>query len=291
MQINIAFGINDKFCQHCACTIASVLANADENDDYHFFIIYDELSEENIKKFEKLKKIKPFIIDYIKIDISEFKKNVQSSNISTASFYRIKLFSMENIDKILYLDSDIIVRKDIKNLYSLDIENYCIAGAKDIIWQKLKRSYNLSKDSIYVNAGVLLINTEKTRNFDVLQKMKNFCKLHKQRQYGDQDIINYIFQENILEFDIKYNFCFPYYNEYDQDNYYEIAQDPFILHYITDNKPWKPGSTCFMKSEYFKYLKRTPYYKSFMEFFQIEEIANIFSRLDSIENKIKKLVD
>lgn len=291
MQINIGLGLNEKFSQHGACTIASVLANADDNDSYHFYVIYDYLSEETIGKFEKLKKIRPCDIEYIPIDVDNIKDFTQYSNISNACFFRIKLFELENVDKILYLDSDIIVRKNIKPLFSLNIEKYCIAGAKDIIWKTLKDKYNLSEKSIYINTGVLLINIKKTRKTNVLQKIKRFCELHKDKDYGDQDIINYIFQEQILEFDIKYNFCYPFQNEYKKEKYDRIAEDPYIIHYITNNKPWNPGSTCFMKSEYFKYLKRTPYYKNFVESFQIDEMSKLFSKLNAIENKINELTN
>ena len=284
MIINIGFGINDEFCQHCACAMASVLRNSDKSDEYNFYIVSEQLSDENINNLEKLKKIRDFNINYIPIDINEFEEISKLSLIDKSAFYRFKLFSLEEPDKILYLDSDVIVRKDIKSLYERDIEKYCIAGAKDIQWKSLKKDYSLSSKSIYINSGVMLINTKRTRKIDLQSKILEFAAKFKDMYYGDQDIINYIFQEKILDFDIKYNYSYPYINEYDDDYYNSRAKDPTIVHYITDEKPWKPGTTVYMKSEYFKYLKYTSYFKYFMPIYQIEE--NVF-----IINKLKEIME
>ena len=58
MQINIAFGINDNYIQHCCCTIASILSNANSDDEYKFFIINETLTDKNKLNLESLKKIK-----------------------------------------------------------------------------------------------------------------------------------------------------------------------------------------------------------------------------------------
>lgn len=289
MDINIGFGINNDFCQHCACSIASILANANPNDNYNFYIIYNEISEKNISNFYKLKRIKPFNIKFIHINPSEYTKYAKFSSVNQSSFFRFKLFSIKDVDKILYLDSDIIVRKDIKDLFSTNIDKYYIGGAKDILFESLKKQYNLSKNSIYINAGVLLINVKRTREVDMFEKVSAFNTLFKNYQYSDQDIINHAFQEQIAEFDITYNYCFPYKSEYNHDYYYSISQDPSIVHYISNNKPWEPASTCYMKSEYFKYLKLTPYYKDFIDIYRIEENIAILNKLNNLNNKFDNI--
>ena len=286
MQINIGFGINDEFCQHCACTMASILTNSDKNDDYKFFIVFDKLSEINKSKLTSLRKIRPFDIEFLHIEPSEYQDFARFSSMPASSFFRIKLFKLEEIDKILYIDSDTIVRKDLKEIYKINLSENYLAGAKDILHETLKKQYNLSKNSIYINAGVLLINTKKTREVDMLQKVSEFLALFKDSQYSDQDIINYSFQEKITEFDISYNFCFPYNCEYNKEYYYSIASDPSIIHFITNNKPWNPGSTCHKKSEYFKYLKLTPFYKDFIDEFKIDENVEILNKLNDIQNKL-----
>lgn len=290
VQINIGFGINNDFCQHCACTMASILANSDKNDNYTFYIVYDALSHSNRSKLKELKKIRPFNINFIKISASEYQKLAENTKVDSSSFFRLKLFSLDNIDKVLYLDSDIIVRKNIASVYDTIMGDCYIAGIKDILCETLKKKYGLSERSIYVNAGVLLINLNLTRTVDMYKNFSKFSKLFKDFRYSDQDVINYSFQEKIAEIDLRYNYCFPYRAEYDHDYYYSIADDPSVVHYISEGKPWMPGSTCYMKSEYFKYLKMTPYYDDFIDKYRIEEDVAIMQKLNEIDEKINRIL-
>ena len=68
------------------------------------------------------------------------------------------MFSIKEVDKILYLDSDIIVRHDIANLFSNNIDDYCIAGVEDIVGKLLIDRYKLSSTTTYLNSGVMLLN-------------------------------------------------------------------------------------------------------------------------------------
>lgn len=291
MQINIGFGINDKYCQHCAVTIASILANANDNDKYKFYIVYNKLSDENKTIIENLKNIKPFQVEYIKVEMSDFIDFAQYSKIDISSFFRIKLFTLEGVDKILYMDSDVIVRTDIGELYKQNLGSNYIGGAKDILWQTLKKRYKLTENSIYVNAGVLLINTKKARELDIPTLTKSFCDSFGNLEYSDQDVINYMCQEKIFEFDIRWNYCYPFVNEYEQQYYNSIASNPCCIHYITNNKPWNPGNNCFMKNEYFKYLKMTPFYKEVVDAYMLEEHSIILARLEVLNKKFDFMLE
>ena len=113
--------------------------------------------------------------------------------MNIASFYRFKFFNLEGVNKILYLDSDVIVRKDLHDLYKTDMETYSLAGVKDILHRSLKSRYNLPPNAIYINAGLLLIDVKKTKETNINQGIKNFVELYRHIPYSDQDIINYIF--------------------------------------------------------------------------------------------------
>ena len=288
MDINIGFAINDSYAQHCACAIASVLANADQEDKYSFWIVYDFLTEENKTKIKKLKKIKDFDINFIKINKEDFSLISKNTQTNPSHFFKLKFFNLKEINKILYLDSDVIVRKDIGALYETDMVDSYMAAVKDIGCKTVKKRLNLSKSSIYINSGVMLIDLEKTREIDISQKIDDFLYIYSKNNYGDQDVINYIFQEKIKELDIRYNCMFPYHNEYDDWNYYvQVSQDPVIIHYIATGKPWAAGVQCHLRSDYFKYLRLTPYYDEFIDLYRIEENSKIFSMLSEIKSMLK----
>jgi len=284
MEINICFGINDNYCQHCACTIASILYNSKPGDNYNFYIISDYISEVNKKNFESLKYLRNFKITYLIINPDEFKDLNTNNTLDTSTFFRFKAIELLQCDKVLYLDADIIVRKDIKELFETDVDGYFCAGVEDILNPFLKEKYKLSPTTLYINAGVMLINLKFCKEQNVSKRISEFLTSTWEMQWGDQDIINFIWQDGIKGVDLTWNCMYCYNNYYEDKNYYHrMAKNPAIVHYITGCKPWIPGASPHLKTEYFKYLKMTPWFDDFMLKYQLEENALILNKLDELK--------
>lgn len=287
MQINVCFGINDNYCQHCACTIASILYNSNPKDKYSFYIISDYISDMNKQKIKALNYLRKFDITYFEIDPSEYEH--VNKQLGPSSCFRFKAFDLLNFDKVIYLDSDIIVRKDIAELYNTNVDGYYCAGAEDICNVILKKKYSLSPTTLYINSGVMLINLNYCREHNVSKHISEFIQHpadwdEKGFNWGDQDVINYLWQDKIKGVDIKWNCMYNYNNSYtDKEYYHRVAKDPSIFHYITTNKPWLPGMRPHLKSEYFKYLKMTPWFQDYMFEYQLNENSLILSKLDEIK--------
>ena len=110
---------------------------------------------------------------------------------------------MVNENKILYLDSDIIVTKDISELYSTDVSDYYLAGVEDKLSHKMRDRVNLKDGEVYINSGVQLVNLAKFREDNIEPII--FETLRKKDTYTDQDVINDICRSKILQFPLKYN--------------------------------------------------------------------------------------
>lgn len=286
MQINICFGISDNYCQHCACTIASILYNSNPKDKYNFYIISGYISEMNKKNFEMLKHLRNFNITFLEVNVDEYLNLDVNNQLGPSSFFRFKAFELFDFDKIIYLDVDLIVRKDIAQLYETDIEGYYCAGAEDLVAPRKIKEYNLSPDTNYINAGVMLLNLKYCKENNVPEMLSDFLSQPWDRQWNDQDILNYLFQNKIKFVDIKWN-CTYYASMYkNQEYFHQMAKDPSIIHYIGYAKPWLAGMRPHLKSDYFKYLKMTPWFDDFMLGYQLEENSLILSRLDELKHLI-----
>ena len=117
--MNIFLTIDDNYTKYLAVTIASILYNLDKDDTVNFFILDGGISEYNKKRINNLKKIKDFNIEYIVIDRSKFDKIVSSSqaHISNETNYRFIISSLKpELDKCLFLDADLIIDGNIKEL-------------------------------------------------------------------------------------------------------------------------------------------------------------------------------
>ena len=80
-KIKIAFCINNCFAAPLAAAMSSILVNSNNDDEFEFFIISDDLSEKNCKKLNDLKNIKNFSIKFLKIKDSEFKDFLIQNNL------------------------------------------------------------------------------------------------------------------------------------------------------------------------------------------------------------------
>lgn len=145
-----------------------------------------------------------------------------------------------NLERILYLDADIVIKKDITDFYYQDFEGNCIVACEDRAnntdtGKKIKNKIGLPDNHIYINAGVLLLNLDLLRTGLSRQELVMKCIEYKDKLLlFDQDLINIIYQKKTKYADsLRYN-C-----QLDTDGNLptQNASDIYILHYA-GKKPW-----------------------------------------------------
>jgi lipopolysaccharide biosynthesis glycosyltransferase len=153
-----------------------------------------------------------------------------------------------DVDKVLYLDPDIIVNGSVKELYNLPMEDYYFAAASHtgaFLTTINHIRLDTEENSPYINSGVMLMNLEllrKEQNLDevfrFIEKRKNFMIL------PDQDIISSLYGSRIYGLDtFRYNMTEILYKKHSR---FEktltldwIRKHSVIIHYCGRNKPWK----------------------------------------------------
>lgn len=261
-SMHIFFAINNNYTQHVGVAITSILVN-NQDSFIHFYIISDGLIKKNKLKLSKLKKNwKNFDITYFNIDTDKFdalKLNI--SHISKQTYYRYLIPDLvPDLDKALYLDSDLIVNKNLSELWNTNINDFYTAGVKDTYIEKIKykEKIKFSTEDLYVNAGVLLLNLKKIREDNKIKELfENTKKFENIIEYQDQDIINITFKNKIKEISKNYNytFCDCLENELD------YIKNVTIIHFTGHKKPWNHYLNTGNPSEflYFKYLQLSPF--------------------------------
>lgn len=176
--------------------------------------IYLLLETDNIDDIPEIKKVvEKYPVELKLINFNNMiddlieKGNVNRDTIfSNFCFARLALPSIVEEDKVLYIDTDAIVLKDIYNVWRYDISNYYIAGCKD--YGVLRNGvYNeLEFTGKYVNSGFLIMNLKKIREDKVEEKWFNFIN-EKKLIYPDQDALNMVCQDNELYIPSMYNYA------------------------------------------------------------------------------------
>lgn len=170
--------------------------------------------------------------------------------LTRATYYRLFLPEIlpPSVEKVLYLDGDIIVRHSLLPLWETDMTDFAIGAVMDVcdgdirIYNRLKYPYTKG----YFNAGVLFINLAYWRDNNIVARLIDYIKNYPERiLQEDQDVLNYIFREQKILLPIKYNFQHGFLwkmPEYDglkyREEVMETRKDPVIVHF-TGDKPWK----------------------------------------------------
>ena len=158
---------------------------------------------------------------------------------------------MPDINKVIYLDCDVVVENSLVELFNTNLENNIIAGVLDARVHH-KRKWRKKK---YINAGMILFDLDKIRKENIEDQFLEYTKsnLHS-IQTGDQDIINFVLKDRIKIVDGLWNVQVSSFAS--RSNF---TNKPNIIHYISNDKPWIFGSCTHFKEKYFKYLQLTPW--------------------------------
>lgn len=253
--------------------IVSMLENAKDTTFYDVYI----LCTETINKEEK-DKLYTLTLQYKNLSISfiEMKdtfKNIPSTHehVTYVSAYKFLIPSLfPQFDKVIYLDTDIIVRKDLTELYNIDIKDNYIGGCI-VFYHHLKNRFKnqdilkIQSMDYYINAGVLLMNLKEIRK-DKIDK-KCISLLGSFNGSVDQHIFNKICYGRIFFLPLKYNLSQSALYFFDKKQVsifyclkeaYQAYENPTIFHWAGKAKPWK-NYNLFLAHEWFRYFIKSPF--------------------------------
>ena len=249
--MNILLTINKKYVKLVNILLNSIqLSNKDTKFDV--YILHRELDIEDKKIIESGLDSDKFNIKMIKIDEEEVKNFPQYQKRYPKEIY-FRLFATkylpENIDKILYLDSDTLVINKLDELYNMDFEgNFYIATThvKKILRKINEVRLRIDDDVPYINTGVLLINLKELRKIDVQKEVCEFVENNsKKLMLPDQDIITALYGNKIKIVDaLRYNLGDRDLNLYNLNHIKNpiglkwVKENTIIIHYYGRNKPW-----------------------------------------------------
>jgi lipopolysaccharide biosynthesis glycosyltransferase len=145
-----------------------------------------------------------------------------------------------DVDRVIYLDSDLLVRKDLTALYWSDLEDKIIGvSGVGVIESSLEHSFFVSlgmdKSATYFNSGVMLIDLKKWRQEGITQKCLDFADQHaKQLLTADQTVLNYVFyRDKFVILDDSYNCAL-----YPDSDKIRVSATGSVFHFVGAPKPW-----------------------------------------------------
>lgn len=288
-NIHIFFASDNNFVLPLYNALSSILRNANAQDNLNFYILDKDISENNKNKIKNLKKVKPFNIEYIKINDDLFKDCPLlkiCGHISLQTYYRYIIPRVKpNLPKVLYLDCDILVKSSLSDLWNIDLKDtYC--GAVQELYKDSNIDARRLNVKTYFNAGVLLLNNKKMIEDNTTDELFRVTKdLYESGNlvYQDQDVLNVVFNDNITWMSPRFNYQQNMSGDssekiYSQTELEDAKRNVVLVHYNSGIKPWLGNydSSFFFKDYYMELFRNGFYYKLYQLLLK-SAVNNLFS--------------
>ncbi|MDD3772988.1 MAG: glycosyltransferase, partial [Weeksellaceae bacterium] len=292
-KIPIVFSTNEEYAPYCTTTIASILSNAKENTELEFLILSTGLSQATKNKFEKLKKIKDCSMEFISVNKKDFMNCPISDHFSIETYFRFKLASFLPMhDKVIYLDSDMIVLKDLSELFETAIDNNYAAMVINSRTKNTPKEYQSRLDMPvgmpYFNAGLMLINLYQWRKNAIEKKLFEWTKLNTNKiRWVDQDVINVVLGGFIKEVPEIFNLQLTCYKDKETLASFAKIEELAIIHYCGPTKPWNEKEM-FLSEYFWRYAEASAFYDQIRERFIFNYLEMQETEAEFVKNLIRK---
>ncbi len=235
---------------------------------YNFHVMTLDVSDKDVKALEALaeENVSVSVLPQKEVDLF-YIRDTHVSKTSLLKYYIANV--LPQLDKVLYIDSDVLVLHDLNKIYNTDIEGKYLAAVKDPSWffeNMHVVELGLEDRGFYFNSGVMLMNLKKIREDNLVQKLEDYTN-NNFRTYMDQDALNVVVGHDVVQLPFEanaMNFFFEHvdmatmgqFYERNWQNYEDIFAPVTILHFASAKKPLGAVAP---KTEFFRMLQRLWY--------------------------------
>jgi len=299
-RIPIVFAANNYYVPYMAAAIQSVMENAAHNRQYIIYILYQDITDDNISLLKnQITHFLQFSIEFINVNkyISKYNLFV-SRHVTVETYFRLLIPELLcEYQKAIYLDGDMICCTDIASLFDIDLGDHLFAAVRDlgVAWyyspnhsEGMKTIYSsvllqLKKPDEYFCGGMCVFNIQLIRKTISTDKLFELA-VSREWQVHDQDILNYLGEGKTILLHYHWNLMLTsnakYLPEPLQNEYNEAVENPKIVHY----KPWNCENYITHFELFWKYATRTPFIAIIIE--RMKPKGLIFKDKESYKERI-----
>ena len=260
-EIPIFFASDNNYAPYLVVALKSLLANASKEYFYKIHVLTSNMSDDN--KLVLLRELTyNSSIEFINLskETEAIKDKFHLRDYySIDTYYRFFIADLfPEYDKVIYLDSDIIVLGDISDLYFYNISNYLLGVVQEQVMAHNECFSDYVEKALgvkcknYFNAGILLMNSKLFRLYNIQSKFFKLMGRFKFRVTQDEDYLNVICKDKVKYLDLGWNKM-----PFEETGFDDV--DLKIIHYTLGWKPWHYENVRY--EEYFwQYASQTEYY-------------------------------
>lgn len=283
--IPVAFAADDAYVPMLTTTAFSMMRNASPRFFYDIVVLQRGITgthqEEMRGFFAQFPNCRLSFVDVEPV-VASYELTTNNPHIGVETYYRFLVQDLlPYYDKVLYLDSDLIVKGDVSELFATELGDNLLAATHDIDylgnlnmndgWRiKYTRETMGMKDPYrYFQAGVLVLNTAAMRQAHAIGEWLEFA-VNPALIFNDQDVLNIHCEGRVVYLDDRWNITTDTFDRYSriysfapaqiQEGFFRGRADAQIVHYAGADKPWNQTG-CDLEELYWSYARQTPFYE------------------------------
>nr|MCR5755310.1 1-acyl-sn-glycerol-3-phosphate acyltransferase [Acetatifactor sp.] len=264
--VPVFLAADDKYIQYMMVTMKSIIANATDKYRYRLHVLHTDITIDNQAAIKRLEtdNCEIMFVD-VRDELKKIAKKIALRDYYTdTTYYRLFIADMfPEYKKIVYVDSDTVVRCDIAELYRYDMGKNYIGAVRDqlvvqtdIYGDYVEKVLGISRGA-YFNAGVVLINCEAFREKHMLKQFVDLLGTYTFVVAQDQDYLNILCKDKVLWVDPRWNVQMIGALPCDEDK-------AKLIHYNLAAKPWH-YKDCRMGEYFWEYARQTDKYDMLKE--------------------------
>lgn len=291
MPIDVAVAADDAFAMPLAVTVKSALSSARETTQFRIHVIDGGLTSRSRDRLTESWRDSRAEVRWITPNLEVLKGLPVSGHVNATTYVRILLQHSlpTDIQRVIYLDSDLLVRADLAELWACPWEDVACLAAPDVgaPWMDAElaaearevcirhlaskqpvpnyRELGFCPDDPYFNAGVIMVNLREWRRLDVCALSLECLSRHREFvNYWDQYALNVVLHGKWRAIDMAWNqgFMAVAYRSWkrspmDRETYERVRFSPKIVHFTTGNKPWKIEGVHPFRPQYLRMIDKT----------------------------------
>lgn len=287
----LACAADDGFALPLTVTIASALSQLPSARRLTLYLLDGGISAENRRRIEASWDMERMTLHWLAPRAVDLQGLPVSGHVNLLTYFRLLLPTAlpDTVRRVLYLDSDLLVRRDLSELWDQPLEDLaCLAvpevacpyldAAKSLANYRRCAQYlaalrpvpnyaalGMASTAKYFNGGVLLIDLERWRREQATSQLLQCLHDHRRHvKYWDQYALNVVMAGRWGELDVRWNqgahvYRYPSWREspFEQAEYERLLADPYIVHFSSPSKPWQDGNRHPFREEYFRVVDQT----------------------------------
>ena len=261
-KIVVVCATNDRYARSCGVMLTSVLHNTPEPSGIDIFVLTSApLSAHHEARLQHICRRDGATLNVVSMQ-GEYLNGLPTFGYLTVDAY-LRLFfpdQFPQIPKFLYLDCDLVVKRDVRELFAVALGQYPVGAVHDI-WAREYMTWAGIPDEDCFNSGVLLVNALKFKEQNIAQRVINFVRTHEsQVTCANQDGLNAVLWRNWLRLPTKWNATTAYFHPSRKPaDIAETRRVAAILHYTGVGKPDDYFMVDSFRAPFYRYLLASPW--------------------------------